>query len=80
MKKLGEGLFPYLDHPWREKFFAFLSENRDATFHHGQTDDRVHVLYCHVRNRGIWFLPGSGMGPLQEKGLSIMKQIVEGNR
>jgi len=28
----------------------------------------------------MWFIPGSGMGPLQEKGLKVFKQIVEGKR
>ena len=74
---LGEGLFPFIDHPWREKFFNFLTENSDAPFHHATTHDGVHIIYCHAKERGIWFLPGSGMGPLQPKGLKILKEIVE---
>jgi hypothetical protein len=80
LKALGEGLFPYQDHPWREVFFKFIAENSDATFHHGTTHDGVHVLYCHTRDKGMWFVPGSGMGPLQARGLGVMKQIVEGSR
>ena len=30
LKALGEKLFPYPDHPWREKFFAFI-EQQSAT-------------------------------------------------
>jgi hypothetical protein len=78
LKALGEGLFPYSDHPWREKFFTFLSENSGATFQHAVTDDRIHIIYCHAKDRGMWFLAGSGMGPLQAKGLKILKEIVEG--
>jgi hypothetical protein len=78
LKALGEGLFPYADHPWREKFFAFITENAGATFHHATTHDRIHIIYCHDKDRGMWFLPGSGMGPLQAKGLKILKEIVEG--
>lgn len=77
LKSLGEGLFPYLDHPWRTKFFDFLNENAGATFHHATTSDRFHVIYCHARDRGMWFLPGSGMGPLQANGLKALKEIVE---
>jgi hypothetical protein len=77
LKTLGEGLFPYHDHPWREKFFTFVSENSAAGFHHAQTDDRVHIIYCHAKNQGMWFTPGSGMGPLQAKGLQILKETVE---
>ncbi len=77
LKTLGEGLFPYFDHPWRETFFGFIAENSSATFHHATTHDRVHIIYCHAKDRGMWFLPGSGMGPLQPKGLKTLKEIVE---
>lgn len=77
LKSLGEGLFPSHDHPWRETFFNFLNANAGATFHHATTNDRIHIIYCHAKNQGMWFLPGSGMGPLQPKGLGILKEIVE---
>ena len=80
LKALGDGLFPVLDHPWREKFFTFLSENAGATFHHATTGDNIHIIYCHGQDKGMWFMPGSGMGPLQEKGRKILKAIVEGQR
>lgn len=77
LKTLGEGLFPYLDHPWRAKFLGFIDENPGATFHHATTDDGVHIVYCREKEKGIWFIPGSGMGPLQAKGLKILNEIVE---
>jgi len=77
LKALGEGLFPYVDHQWRDKFFSFISENAGATFHHATTHDRFHVIYCQDKEKGMWFLPGSGMGPMQAKGLGIMKEIVQ---
>jgi hypothetical protein len=78
LKALGEQLFPFLDHPWRAKFFDFIRENAGATFHHATTNDRFHVIYCHAQDKGLWFLPGSGMGPIQPKGLKVLKQVVEG--
>ena len=30
------------------------------------------------KDKGMWFLPGSGMGPMQPKGLGTLKAIVEG--
>jgi hypothetical protein len=77
LRALGEGLFPWSDHPWREKFFKFLDENAGATVHHATTDDRVHILYCHAAEKGMWFVPGSGMGPMQAKGLATLKRIVD---
>src|SRR5437773_12519779 len=78
LKALGEKLFPLMDNPWREKFFAFISENPGSTFHHATTHDQVQIIYCRDKDKGIWFLPGVGMGPMQPKGLAILKQIVEG--
>jgi hypothetical protein len=78
LKALGEKLFPQVDHPWREKFFSFITENSGATFYHAVTHDQVQIVYCHDKNKGMWFVPGTGMGPMQAKGLAILKQIVEG--
>jgi hypothetical protein len=39
LKALGERLFPFVDNPWREKFFGFLTEHAGATFHHAATND-----------------------------------------
>lgn len=79
LKTLGDKLFPFAGDPWREKFFAFLDENRGATFHHATADDGVQVVYCHAKEKGIWFLPKSGFGPMQQQGLARFKKIVEGN-
>lgn len=80
LKKLGEELFPQSDHPWRETFFQFLAKNRGATFHHATTSDGVNLLYCRDQDKGMWFLPGSGMGPLQARGRQVMKEMIEGHR
>ena len=77
MKALGESLFPSAEHPWREKYFAFVSENANANFYHAVTHDRIHMLYCDSPQKGIWFKPGSGMGPLQEIGLAALKEAVD---
>ena len=78
LKTLGEGLFPSLDHPWRDTFFTFITENAGATFHYATTHDQIHIIYCGAKDKGMWFMPGSGMGPLQAKGLKILKAIVMG--
>jgi hypothetical protein len=80
VRALGENLFPSAEHPWRDRFFDFVSENTGATFHHAVTDDRIHVIYCAAREKGMWFIPGSGMGPLQAKGIQIMKELTSTKR
>ena len=79
LKALGERLFPLMDNPWRDKFFDFITKNAGSTFHHATAHDGVQIIYCHTENKGMWFLPGTGMGPMQPKGLAILKQIVEGS-
>lgn len=76
LKTLGGELFPYHDHPFREKFFTFIEENPGATFYHATSHDHVHFIYCSTRDKGMWFLPGSGMGSLQSKGLALFKKVV----
>lgn len=78
LKTLGERLFPFVGDPWRDKFFDFIAENPGATFHHAMTHDGVQIIYCHAKEKGMWFMPGTGMGPMQPKGLVALKQIVEG--
>jgi hypothetical protein len=78
LRKLGEETFRYADDPWRETFFRFVTENSGATFHHAITSDGVNILYCRDEDKGIWFLPGTGKGPLQARGRQIMKQMIEG--
>ena len=78
VNKLGAEVFRYADDPWRETFFKFLAENRECTIHHAVTSDGFNILYCRDRNKGMWFLPGSGMGPLQERGRKVMMEMITG--
>ena len=78
LNKLGQELFPDADHPWRETFFRFITENSGSTFHHAITSDGVNILYCRDKDKGMWFLPGTGKGPLQARGRQIMKEMIEG--
>jgi hypothetical protein len=42
--------------------------------------DGVNIVYCRDKDKGIWFLPGSGMGPLQATGRKAMSEIIQGKR
>ena len=76
LKSLGEKLFPFFDHPWRQTFFQFVEENGGSMFYHATTHDQVDIIYCPDKEKGLWFLRGGGAGPLQAKGLQILKEIV----
>jgi hypothetical protein len=75
----GEELKKMADDPWRETFFKFIAENPGSTFHHAVTSDGYNIVYCRDKDKGMWFLPGSGMGPMQERGRKAMKEIIEGS-
>jgi hypothetical protein len=77
LKILAETLFPDVTHPWYEKYLEFIEQNQGEVFYHGTTEERIHLLYCHSKERGIWFIIGVGIGILQENELKTMREIVE---
>ena len=77
LRAIGEELFPCAGDPYREKFFQFVEEHKGSTFHRADASAGIQILYCHDANKGLWFIPHTGLGTLQPKGLGIMKQIVE---
>jgi hypothetical protein len=77
LKALTEELFPYVEHPWLEKFLEVVNAPASGMFHHAVADNHIEVLYCHDKNVGMWFIRGLGRGPLQPQELNIMKEIVE---
>ena len=76
LKKIGNELFKYADDPWREVYFKFINEHPNGTFHHALTMDGVNIVYCSDIDKGVWFLPGQGVGPLQERGRQAMKNSI----
>ena len=68
LKKLGEEIFDSPDRPWRQTFLSVVTENPGATFYHASAGEGVIVLYSRDDDKGLWYLPGSGLGPLSEGG------------
>lgn len=60
LKAIGEKLFPFFDHPWRQTFFQFLEENSGSTIYRATTNDAIEILYCAEKDIGIWFLLKGG--------------------
>jgi hypothetical protein len=77
LKALTDELFPSVDQLWLEKFLSVINDPTSSTFYHALTGNRVQVLYCQDKNIGMWFVPGSRIGPLQTDQLKIMKEILE---
>jgi hypothetical protein len=76
LKKLGEEIFDSPDRPWRETFLQLITENPLGTFYHASAGEGLIVLYSPDANKGLWYLPGSGIGPLSEGGRQLMKEVI----
>jgi hypothetical protein len=76
LKKLGEEIFDSPDRPWRQTFLSLIAENPGATFYHASAGEGVIFLYARDQDKGLWYLRGSGLGPLSEGGRQIMKEAI----
>ena len=76
LRKLGEEIFDSPDRPWRETFLSVVTENPGATFYHALAGKGVIILYSPDDDKGLWYLPGSGLGPLSEGGRQLMKEAI----
>ena len=76
LKKLGEEIFDEPDRPWRQTFLSLIAENSGATFYHASVGEGVIFLYSRDNDRGLWYLPGSGIGPLSDGGRQLMKEAI----
>jgi hypothetical protein len=76
LNKLGEEIFDEPDRPWRKTFLSLIAENPGATFYHASAGEGVIFLYSHDNDKGLWYLPGSGLGPLSEGARQLMKKAI----
>ena len=77
LRKLGEEIFDSPDRPWRETFLSFIAEHPNATFYHASAGKGVIFVYVPDQDKGLWYLPGSGLGPLSTVSRQIMKDVIE---
>lgn len=77
LKQLGVKRFPIVTDPWCERYHAFLAQHKDGKFYLAETPEGAEIAYCRDANQGIWFLPGSGMGIIQPKGLRLLADVVD---
>jgi len=76
LKKLGEEIFDSPDRPWRETFLSVVTENPGDTFYHASAGEGVIFLYSRDNDKGLWYLPGSGLGPLPEGARHLIKEAI----
>jgi hypothetical protein len=66
----------FVDDPWRDKLLRVIEERPQASFYHAVPQENVVVVYCRDEDFGLWILPGSGMGPLDETGKRHMREAI----
>ena len=77
LKALGESHFTIVTDPWYVRFNEFLNQYKDAKFYQAEGPGGARIIYCRDGAKGVWFLPGSGMGIIQPKGLGMLAEIVD---
>ena len=80
LKKLAEEIFHSSDDPWKQTLLQLIAENPGATFYHADAGEGVMVLYSRDIDKGLWYLSGSGMGPLSARARQMMKKAIEGEQ
>jgi hypothetical protein len=66
----------FVDDPWRDKMLRLIEERPQASFYHAVPEENVVVVYCRDEDFGLWILPGSGMGPLDETGKRHIREAI----
>jgi hypothetical protein len=77
LKEFGMKRFPVVTDPWCERYNKFLKDHSSEKFYRAEIENGTEVIYCRNSEKAMWFLPDSGMGIVQSKGLAILKEIVD---
>ena len=76
LRKIVKQLSDFEGDPSQENFVRVIEAHPEASFYRAVTQEGAIILYCPGENRGVWFLPGSGMGPLPEEAKRHMKAAI----
>ena len=80
LRQLVKELSDFEGDPWRENFVHLIEAHPEASFYRAVTQEGAIILYCPGEDAGVWFLPGSGMGPLPEQAKHHMKEAMAAPR
>jgi hypothetical protein len=76
LRKIVKELSDFEGDPWQEKFLRVVETHPQESFYRAVTQEGAIILYCPGEDTGVWFLPGSGMGPLPEEAKRHMKEAI----
>jgi len=66
----------FADNPARDELQRLVAEHPHGGFFHAVAQPDVEILYCRDADFGIWVIPGSGIGPLDQTGKHVMKEAI----
>ena len=76
LRKVVKELSDFEGDPWQENLVGVIEAHPEASFYRAVTQEGAIILYCPGEDTGVWFLPGSGMGPLPEQAKRHMKEAI----
>jgi hypothetical protein len=76
LRKVVKELSEFEGDPWQQKLLEVIETHPEESFYRAVTQEGAIILYCPGENTGVWFLPGSGMGPLPEQANRQMKEAI----
>jgi hypothetical protein len=66
----------FVEDPARDELQRLVAEHPHGGFFHAVAQPDVEILYCRDADFGIWVIPGSGIGLLDETGKHVMKEAI----
>jgi len=66
----------FVDDPSRDKLLRLIEKRPQASFYQAAPQENIVVIYCRDEDFGLWILPGSAMGPLDETGKRHIKEAI----
>jgi hypothetical protein len=76
LRQVVKELSDFEGDPWRDNFVTVMEAHPETSFYRAVTQEGAVILYCPGEDTGVWFLPGSGMGPLPEEAKRHMKEAM----
>ena len=76
LREVVKELSDFEGDPCRENFVSAIEAHPEASFYRAVTQEGAIILYCPGDETGVWFLPGSGMGPLPEEAKRHMREAM----
>ena len=76
LREIVKELSDFEGDPWQENFVRVIETHPQESFYRAVTQEGAIILYSPGEDTGVWFLPGSGMGPLPEQAKRHMKEAI----